>query len=248
MKRDLVLLHGWAMGPSVWAPVLDGLSRMFRVHNLALPGYGEASGASVGDAQSMNGGEILARWSEDYRARAPEGALWLGWSLGAMVALQAALRPDADIAGLILVAATPRFVREPGWTHGIDSDVMRGFVDGLRTDDRRTLQRFVLLQAGGSDDARQLARALTECVAAAEPEVLEAGLAVLEQADLRPGLERVSVPVRVIHGSGDRVVPAGAGAYLAEQVADGELVSLDTGHAPFVSRPEAFTDAVSAWT
>lgn len=248
MKRDLVLLHGWAMGPSVWAPVLDGLSAMFRVHNLALPGYGGASGNTAGDYQSMNGDEILARWSEDCQARAPDGALWLGWSLGAMVALRAALLPGAGIAGLILVAATPRFVRGSGWAHGIDSDVLRGFVDGLRADDQRTLKRFVLLQAGGSDDARQLARALGECVAIGEPGVLEAGLAVLEQADLRAGLERVPVPARLIHGSGDRIVPADAGAYLAERVPDGDLVSLDTGHAPFVSRPQAFTEAVLGWT
>jgi len=248
MKRDLVLLHGWAMDPSVWAPVLDGLSARFRVHNLALPGYGHEPDSRAAGPPSMQGSDRLARWGENCRARAPEGAVWLGWSLGAMVALRAALEPDAAIAGLILVAATPRFVREPDWAHGIDDDVMHGFLRGLRSDDRGMLKRFALLQAGGSDDVRQVARTLADCVAAVGPEVLEAGLAVLEEADLRPDLGRVRVPVRVIHGSGDRVVPPGAGAYVAQRVADGELVELDTGHAPFVSWPEAFNKAVLAWT
>lgn len=248
-SRDLVLLHGWAMRPSVWAPVLDGLAAGFRIHNLGLPGYNGAGGAAGLDYRAMGGDEILARWSAECLARAPAGAVWLGWSLGAMVALRAAQRADARIAALILVSATPRFVAGAGWPHGIDSEVMRGFLDGLRADDRRTLKRFVLLQAGGSDQARQLARTLGEHAAGgdAAPGVLEAGLAVLEQADLRPELARVSVPVAVLHGTGDRIVPAAAGAYLAQRLPDAALTGLDTGHAPFVSRPRAFTEAVLKW-
>jgi len=278
-RRDLVLLHGWAMSPRVWAPVLEALSAEFRIHNLALPGYeGTPDGACHGPA--AGGGEILAhetlahetlahetlahetlahetlahetlaQWAAACQARAPAGALWMGWSLGAMVALQAALDPAARIAGLILVSATPRFTRGGGWRHGLDRGALRGFLDGLRTGDRRLLKRFLLLQAGESDDARDLSRRLAEGAAGpgASIRALEAGLAVLEQVDLRSGLGELPVPVRVIHGAEDRIVPLAAGEHLARTVPNGALTRLDTGHAPFAARPRAFSEAVLAWT
>lgn len=248
MTRDLVLLHGWAMNRRVWEPVLPVLSGSCRVHNLGLPGYpggcGEAAAAEVETGQSL-----LDRWSDQCLAAAPSGAVWLGWSLGAMVVMNALLRAPDMIEAAVLTAPTPRFVAGEDWDAGIAPDVMREFLRGMRIADRRVLRRFVTLQSGNGDAGRGTARALNECLvgAAAGASVLAAGLKVLEEVDLRPHLHRLHSPVLVIHGTKDCVVPPAAGAWIADRAARGELVSMATGHAPFVASPQEFASRVLSW-
>lgn len=247
--RDLVLLHGWAMSPRVWEPVIPGLSTLCRVHNRPLPGYERAESPVVPRYDAMAGGEILDRWSDECLAAAPAGAVWVGWSLGALVAMNAARRAPGAIEALALVSATPKFRRQGDWEAGMDVGLLRGFMDGIQTGDDRLMKRFVLLQAGESDDRRALGRSLSPCVAGhrIDAGVLAAGLKVLEEVDLRSALDGIQAPVRVIHGVEDRIVPIAAGAYVADHVPEGDLVRLETGHAPFMTRTGAFLEAVRTW-
>lgn len=249
MERDLVLLHGWAMGRRVFEPVLPALSRRCRIHNLALPGYEAGDHGGIDRWNNGTGQNLLDRWSDDCLAAVPGGAVWLGWSLGATIAMNAALRSPGRVAALVLVSATPRLLRGPRWDAGVEQCILRDFSDAMRTCDRDALRRFALLQAGASIDARRVARALADSFAGpdVDPAALEAGLEVLERVDLRSRLKDLSVPVLAIHGLDDRIVPLAAGAYLAGEVPSGELVSLEAGHAPFVSRPREFSQAVAQW-
>lgn len=249
MERDLVLLHGWAMSGRVWEAVTPALSAACRVHNLGLPGYGRIDDRRPTRDGTVDGQTVLDRWSDACLAAAPAGAIWLGWSLGALVVMNAALRSPGRLEAAVLVSATPKFTGEEDWRAGVAPGVMRGFLDALRTNDRRALKRFVMLQAGGSDDIRLARRTLMHSLAGAEVDrtTLEAGLDVLEQVDLRARLGDIDLPVLVVHGAGDRVVPAAAGAWLASRVPSGELVSLDAGHAPFATRPREFSEAVLEW-
>lgn len=247
--KNLVLLHGWGMSRRVWESVIPGLSEGFLVHNLNLPGYGIDNGSGTDERyQSMSPGDILDDWSDKCLSAAPSGAIWMGWSLGAMVAMNAVSRAPGEIEALILVSATPKFVKSGDWENGAEDHVMRGFLNGFRTEYSKTLRRFMFLQAGDAIEARRLAGRLTDALAdeTCEASVLESGLDVLEQVDLRPVLHRIDVPVRIVHGRADRIVPYTAGAYLAGNLQTGELISLDTGHAPFVTQPREFLAAVQA--
>lgn len=80
---DLVLLHGWGMNTGVWDALPSTLSADYRLHPIELPGHG-------GAAFSPDWRD-LPDWADAVLAQAPEQAVWLGWSLGGLVALQAAL-------------------------------------------------------------------------------------------------------------------------------------------------------------
>ncbi len=58
-------------------------------------------------------------------AAATPRALWLGWSLGGLVALRAALDYPANVRGLVMIASSPRFVSAPDWPHGVAADCVR---------------------------------------------------------------------------------------------------------------------------
>jgi len=57
-------------------------------------------------------------------------------------------------------------------------------------------------------------------------------------------IERIDVPVLVIHGDADRVVPISNGQAIARRIPSAELVVLaGVGHYPYFEAPEAFAEA-----
>jgi pimeloyl-[acyl-carrier protein] methyl ester esterase len=127
--------------------------------------------------------------------------------------------------------------------------VFQRFAEGLRLDWRRTLERFLALEALGSDRAEIELRDLkSQLFARGEPalSVLEAGLQVLDQADLRSAVADLRMPSLWIAGRRDRLVPAAAMRWAAQQAPAGRYLELSGGHAPFLSHAEDVAIAVRA--
>ena len=229
---DLVLLHGWGMNAAVWQPLLPGLQERFRVTLVELPGHGESALAD-GD---------LAAWAQACLAVAPHSAAWGGWSLGGLIAQQAALLAPQRIDRLCLVTSTPSFVQREEWPEAMPPAVFEQFARSLVADPAATLKRFLGLQVKGAEDARTLLRTLNAALARrpqAQRQGLEVGLRLLLEGDLRDRLDRLQVPTNWLFGERDTLVPAAAaraiGRYLPGAVV--EIVE-GAGHAPFLSHPQ----------
>jgi len=82
---DLVLLHGWAMHGGIFAPLTPLLAAHFRVHVVDLPGHGRSAGCTESIETRACAAAIAARVPR---------ALWVGWSYGGLVSLQAALTQE----------------------------------------------------------------------------------------------------------------------------------------------------------
>ncbi len=117
--------------------------------------------------------------------------------------------------------------------------MLDGFAHGLARDYRATLQRFLALQAQGDADARAVLRRLREQILMqGEPDVaaLEAGLRILQEADLRDRLLHIAQPALILHGERDAIVPLAAGLYLQRALPCATLeVLAGAAHAPFVA-------------
>ncbi len=237
-KQHLVLLHGWGLNAEVWRCISDRLASQFTVHLVDLPGYG----------RSQNYGPMtLAAIAQEVQRHAPPRALWLGWSLGGLVASEVALTQPERVSGLISVASSPCFAAREAWP-GIKPEVLSGFQQQLSEDFRRTVERFLALQTLGTETARQDARRLKEVVLS-QPmptvEVLNGGLEILKQEDLREPLAGLTLPFLRIYGYLDGLVPRKVVALLDERWPCSEsLVLPKAAHAPFISHPGAFCEAV----
>ena len=235
----LVLLHGWAMHGGVFAPLVTMLRDRHRLYLVDLPGHGGSRDAAVPLALDACVAAIAAQVPV---------APWCGWSLGGLVALRAAAtRPEA-VPALAMLCASPCFVRSaPGatdpWRWGMSAEIFREFADGLRGDYRGTLDRFLALEAFGSDDARGELRALREQLfARGEPaaHVLADGLDLLENTDLRASLPALAVPSLWIGGRRDRLVdPRALRAAAALAPRSRCEVLAHAGHAPFLTHADA---------
>lgn len=233
---DLVLLHGWGMNGAVWSELAEAIGGDFRLHLVELPGHGDSP---------LQTGPELADWARACLEAAPPRAAWVGWSLGGLLALQAALLAPKRVSRLVLVAGTPRFVQGPDWAPAMARATLEQFGAALVRDPETTLDRFLGLQVRGSDQARTTLRQLRAGFRERplpRPEALEQGLALLLHADLRSRLSELQAPSLWFQGERDTLVPAALGDELAGRLPAAEFTLMPgAGHAPFLSHGPEFT-------
>ncbi|AXF62937.1 MULTISPECIES: pimeloyl-ACP methyl ester esterase BioH [unclassified Leclercia] len=236
----LVLLHGWGLNAEVWRCVSEELASHFTLHLVDLPGFGRSR-----DFGAMTFEEM----AEQVLAQAPDRAIWLGWSLGGLVASQIALTHPERVQALVTVASSPCFSAQGEWP-GIKPEVLAGFQQQLSNDFQRTVERFLALQTMGTETARQDARTLKTTVLSLpmpEVEVLNGGLEILKTADLRTPLASLSLPHLRIYGYLDGLVPRKIVPLLDEQWPQSEaLIIAKAAHAPFISHSDEFCAALMA--
>lgn len=190
---------GWGSGASIWEPLARALPDAALE---PLPWW------HCLDPASEPLGRLLA-------ASDPPAVL-LGWSLGAVAVLRAALALGAGPAAprLCLLSGSARMAAD-GEYPGADPKALRAMRMRLRRDPEGVLRAFASLcaapEAAASDfEARYVHEAL-----ALPARALDDGLSFLTQADLRDGLERWAVPLMWIHGEADAVIPVASARYAA---------------------------------
>jgi pimeloyl-[acyl-carrier protein] methyl ester esterase len=243
----LVLIHGWAMHGGVFHALVDRLRDRHTLYLVDLPGHG----LSRDDATPLEFDAVC----DAIQAQVPV-APWLGWSLGGMSALHAAVRDPSRVPALVALCSSPCFVRGADWRFGVSPEIFRDFAQGLADDYRGTLDRFVALEAFGSDHAKDELRELrAELFARGEPaaRVLVDGLRILETVDQRPLLSQLRVPSLWIAGRRDRLVDPRAmrdAAALIEQAghAPATFVQVEhAGHAPFLTHVDEVVAALDGF-
>ena len=248
----LVLLHGWAMHGGVFAPLVARLADRFELHIVDLPGHGRSRDSTV----PLEPAAVV----EAIAARVPV-APWLGWSLGGMFALRAAATLPLQVPGLVMVCSAPRFVRDAApitaaavdedGRYGMSPEIFAGFASGLRDDYHGTLERFIALEAFGSDDARGELRALrNEVFARGQPPAaaLARGLDLLRCVDQRPLLPGLAVPSLWLAGRRDRVVDPRAMRAAAARTPGARFAQVDHGgHAPFLTHADEVAGAIAGF-
>jgi len=230
------MIHGWALNSGVWQSFQEHLLSLnvgLEIQLIDLPGYG--------DSLEIDGADDIKAMARYCLTKVQEPAIWVGWSLGGMVAMQAALLEPSLVRGMQLISTSPKFVQSDDWPEGVDLSTFQLFSEQLASDYERTLNMFLLMQAGGSAGARSLARAAHKAVCQhsnPSANTLKAGIGCLASIDLRDQLPLLSMPIHIVSGLRDRVAKPASSARLAD-ILGAELEELDTGHAPFMTEPEA---------
>ncbi|WP_144211572.1 pimeloyl-ACP methyl ester esterase BioH [Shewanella donghaensis] len=238
--KDVVLLHGWGVNSAVFHPLQTALSE-YRVHYVDLPGFGDSE---------ANENDIKA-WATALAQALPENAIWLGWSLGGLVATQIAISHPQSVKALITVASSPCFMaqEQPEWP-GIDPKVLSQFHQQLNINLAKTVERFLAIQAMGSDSAKKDMLTIKRLVLAKplpSQAVLDQGLAMLRDVDLRPELHKITQPWLRIWGRCDSLVPKKIINLLPQATSIKDVIHNKASHAPFISHPNAFLNELLPW-
>lgn len=233
---NLVLLHGWGVNSGIWDCIIERFSPHFRLHLVDLPGYGYSQNYGAMDLSEM--ATIVLQ-------NAPERAVWLGWSMGGLVASRIALDHPERVVALITVASSPCQIEKAneGWP-GIKPEVLSGFAQRLNVNFQQTVEQFLALQTLGAPTARADSLHLKEVVFNAPmptSEVLSNGVKLLQVSDLRTELKNLELPFLRIYGSLDGLVPRKIIPILDSLWPCSNSVLIDkASHAPFISHPKDF--------
>lgn len=223
-----VLLHGWGFTPQVWQPLMSVLDDVSPLLTPALPFTGD-----------------LAKDLEALATTLPPRVHLAGWSLGGEIALAYARRYPDRVASLTLIASTPCFLQQTDWTTGQPASLLDDFSQRLVDNPAALLKRFAMLIRHGDPEAAKN-RAMTDTLqAAAETDTtrLKHGLALLGSIDLREVMrEAFAVPLQLIHGQADAVIPVDASLTLQSSMAaklhvlPGASHAIPLSHAPTLAQ------------
>lgn len=238
----LTLIHGWAMHGGLFAGLRAELGD-HQCQRVDLPGHGR------------NREQPWPRHSSELvhdLAEIAAGGWIAGWSLGGLLAMKTALAAPSHIRGLILIAATPCFSQRPHWPHGVAEPLVAQLARELSTGPEQVLNRFLALEVHGSVNAVADLRLLKQEAfrhGLPEPKALAAGLALLRRCDLTPDLDRLDLPVLVIGGRRDRLVPYSALEATCELLPRARIQRIaGAAHAPFLTNPGEVAAAIRSLT
>ncbi len=235
----LVLLHGWGVHSGVWLPVLPALREYFSITVIDLPGFGQSRAVFPAEYSLEACTELLL-------AVAPARALWLGWSLGGLLALYVAAHFPQRVAGLSLLAATPCFVQRRDWPSAMSPTVFAEFSAAVEAAPAQALSRFAALQCQGAATARAGLRQLQMALdhGAALP-ALNGGLRLLADSDLRAEFAALQTPLQCLLGAHDALLPVAQVSALREINPRADIHRFEhSAHLPFLSEGAAFVRAL----
>jgi len=238
--KSIVLVHGWAMHSGIWHDFAMQLAQYYQVTCIDLPGHGHSDNLDNFTLEQVADALV--------DAVADEQSCWLGWSLGATVVLDIAHRYPERVNSLVLLAGNPHFTGTEQWP-GMKVDLLEAFSEQLTLDAPATLLSFLSLQVAQLPDYKSLFRNLkTAIMARATPnlDTLQGGLAILKQADLRPALAEVKMPILVLLGTRDTLVPIAVGEAIKALAPTIQVTIIDkAGHVPFLSHPQIVLEAIT---
>jgi pyruvate dehydrogenase E2 component (dihydrolipoamide acetyltransferase) len=221
----VVLIHGFGADLNCWMFTQPALAESRRAVALDLPGHGgSVKEVGVGDAETL-----AAALADALAALGIERAHLVGHSMGGAIAAGLAKRQPQRVASLTLIAPA-----------GLGPEINGAFIDGfVRAQRRREAQEVLALLV---HDPALVSRAMVEDVLRYKRlDGVQAALDTIVRAWFPDGHQAVStdlaglaMPLQIIWGRGDRVIPVAHAEALAGRL---PVHILDeAGHLPHMEK------------
>jgi pimeloyl-ACP methyl ester carboxylesterase len=228
--KPLLFLHG-ASGAPVILPFMEKLAQRFDVLVPEHPGYGQSD-----EPDWLENIHDMAYFYLDFlKFLNLKEVVVIGSSMGGWIAMEMAVRDTSRIASLILVA--PAGIAAPG-VQPADIFLMspEDTVKALFFDEKLAAARLAEpVTPEGVDVA--LKNRHTTALLAWEPR--------LHDPFLPKWLHRIDVPVKIIWGRQDRILPVGFMDFYKKILPRAELEIFENcGHLPHAEKPDQFCDSV----
>lgn len=224
-RPSVLLIHGAGAGSAIWSMTLARVARGAHAVAIDLPGHGPSDRGDVPlglgcyrDAVGLLGAALCLGPS-----------VLVGHSMGALVAIEAALAWPDKVRSLVLAAAAPRLPVDPELLSLLAKDAEAA--------------RVWLAEHGLSPRAKPaVRRGFLAAGAAAPPDVTRADFELVRATDLTARMPELRAPTVWIDGADDRIVPASL-----RQGRRGEVIEVpDAGHLLPIEAPAAIAAAAVA--
>lgn len=227
-------VHGSGGNHQVWVHQYAPSGPSHPAVAVDLSGHGDSE-----DLETAPGSETLAAYAADVAAvaTATDADVLVGNSLGGAVVLTTVLeeyyRPD----GIVLAGTGAKLA-----VHESIRTMLREDFDGIVS----MLHEDSLLFATADEDVNAASR---ETIRDTGQAVTRRDFLTCHEFDVRDELDRIDVPALAVVGSEDALTPPSYHEYLAEEIPDCELETIEgVGHLAMLERPARFNDVIASFT
>lgn len=241
--RGALLLVGPSLGTSVtalWAEAAALLGDRFEVVGWDLPGHGGCPVPGAPFSVADLAAEVRDQAFRLLEGSAPDRRAWYaGVSLGGAVGLELALAPD-PFAGFAVIASGAQIGDPSAWHERAELVRHAGTPAMVEPSSQRWFA------PGFIDRCPEVAGRLLGSLGDADQEAYALACEALAAFDIRERLVEVRVPVLVVAGADDPVIPPDHAAATAAALPSGRLeVLAGCGHLPAAEAPDAVARLLS---
>jgi len=229
--HNLVLIHGAVGNHLQWPADLRRLSGT-NVYALDLPGHGRSEGNGYPSIASYAG--TIQQFMDYLDLRS---VTLLGHSMGGGIALTQALQADCRLNSIVIIASAAQLRTSAALLNSFRTAISAGNLGAGLCE--FSAQLFgTTAQSGIIEPGRQL-------LATVSPTTLLNDYLACDSLDLTPHLGQIALPVLVIGGREDNVVPIGDTLALAQSIPNAQWLDIEgTGHMLILEKPDTVTRAI----
>ncbi len=233
----LLLLHPLGSHSDIWAPQLSQFERFYRVIRFDARGHGRST-LAVGPPATRTLVDLCDDALAVLDLLKVRRAHWCGLSMGAMVALQAAVSVPERVQSLILANTAAYLAPAVMW----DDRITIALTQGMDALVGPIAQRWFTPEFR-ANSASLVTKTLAQVSATKVRGYVEA-CAAIRDMDLRMSLTAIQAPTLIIAGAQDPSMPLEHSELLLQGIVGADLLVLDAAHLSNLEQPEDFTTAV----
>jgi sigma-B regulation protein RsbQ len=234
----MVFIHGFGCDQTMWRFLAPAYEDRFRVLTWDLAGCGQSdlSAYDRNKYASLHG--HAADLLEVVDAAAGAGPVVLvGHSVGATIAMLAAIEAPQRFAAQIMVGPSPCYINDGDYVGGFNREDIDGLLDTM---DANYLgwSRKVAPMIMGAPNQPALGEELVDRFCRNDPEIARHFARVTFYSDHRADVPRSQVPALILQCSDDLIAPRQVGDWLQRHLPRSTLrVIRNVGHCPHMSAP-----------
>ncbi|KAA8476963.1 alpha/beta hydrolase [Bacillus paranthracis] len=219
-ELKIIFIPGWGMEENIWDLVLPHLKE-YPVQCIDWRNVKE---------QSEFADRIIDVAQDD-------NVILVGWSLGALAAIQAYKKIKAK--GIVLIGGTAKFTNTSDYSSGWNTLHVERLKRNLERRKEDTLKRFY--ENMFTKDELKENKSFEDIVKHFKGDSMQSlqfGLDYLIETDMRAALKEINVPILLIHGERDVICPLSAACSMVENETATLKVVSEAGHALCVTNFE----------
>jgi pimeloyl-[acyl-carrier protein] methyl ester esterase len=235
----LTLLSGWGVDSRIWQSLAPHWPEGVSVTTPDWPGYSlsrDATSTRADTTPALVEPASLTATADAMTDKLAPDSVWVGWSLGGLLATALTAHLPAP-QGLILLGAGAHFCT----AGGVTPDALADFTRAFERSPTATWRHFLRWQTRGEPSPSAAFRELSSLLGSTPPAdtaTLAAGLGWLSTLDNRERLAALPCPVTHLAGKNDPLLGA-------EPQAERLVTRLtQAGHCPMVSQPAALVEVL----
>jgi len=245
--RPMLFAHGFGCSQEMWRLVAPEFANSERVILFDHVGAGGSDVAAYerGRYDSLHG------YASDLLELVEEMDLhdivFIGHSVSAMIGVLAANRAPERFGALVLIAPSPRYIDDEGYSGGFEQADIDALLDSLDADYLGWSSSMAPVIMGNAERP-ELSAELTRSLCATDPAIARHFARVTFLSDNRRDLDDVTVSTLILQSADDVIAPASVGSFVLKRIRGSRLVILPVnGHCPHLSAPAEVSTAIRAF-